>query len=268
MHMNPRGNRHDPDTQKAKPHMVLSIMTAIQTFLDNPIIKRLGSLRLSLWLLGAQAALFIAGAVAMPLMKEYGMMNSMALLDWMRQAPVSASWWLWASLPVIALLALNTLVCSLEAILSRKGRSFYELLAPQVVHLGFLFMMAAHLVSSAGAMHLQRGMQEGAMIRLPDENIVRLAKVDMEISPEGFPLNWSARLEYYSPTGDLIGKDISAPNSPSFFGEYGIYIKQPARGGAIMEVHREPGGPVALIGSVLFLLGTVALVRIKIRREQ
>lgn len=243
--------------------------TMERTGFKERLLSALGSLKLSLWLMLAQLVLFLAGALQMPVMQEYKSMNSIALLDWMWQAPALASWWLWASIAVMAALALNTLACGVESILGRSaGRSWLSVLAPQVVHLGFLFMMAGHLVSSAGAMHTQLPMREGSAVSLPDGNIMLLRKVDMDIGPKGYPLDWSAALEYYTPEGSLIKKGISAPNRPLFLDGLGVYIKQAAYGGALLEVHREPGTPWALGGGALFTLGTLALMGLKVQRER
>lgn len=226
-------------------------------------------MRLSLFLLSAQIALFAVAAVQMPLMKDYGYMNSMPLFQWMRLAPARASWWVWASIAILSILALNTLACAGLSLLSRvQSRAWLKALPPQVIHLGFLLMLAAHLASSAGALHMQHTLREGSAIRLFNGNYMRLARVEIELGAKGYPTDWSAHLEYYSPTGTLIKKDISAPNRPSFIEDLGVYIKKPEYGGALMEVHREPGTPWALAGGVLFTLGTIALVLQKIEREQ
>ena len=238
--------------------------------LERPLIKALGSLRLSLWLLSAQLALFLAGAIAMPRLEAFKSINSMPLMRWMREeAPISASWWLWASVALLCMLAMNTLICSAASIARRKqGRPWLSVLAPQVIHLGFLLMMFGHLVSSVGAVHNTHSMAQGSALRLPDGNIMRLAKVDLTISPMGYPTDWAARIEYYSPEGKMLGRGVAAPNKPSFRDGTGVYIKQAGKGGALMEVHREPGTPWALGGGALFMLGTLALIGLKMRREK
>lgn len=232
-------------------------------------IRAMGSLRLSLWLIAAELGLLLAGAVQMPAMSQYSALNSMALFEWMRQAPLRASWWLWASVAVMSLMTLNTLICSAESIIrKRQGRQWLLTLSPQLIHIGFLLMLAGHLVSAAGAVHLEGIMAEGSTIKLPSGQYLRLGKVSLAISPQGYPLDWWADLEYYSPRGDLVKRGRAAPNSPSFSEGMGIYIKQAAYGKARMEVHREPGAPWALLGGALFTLGTIALAALKIQRER
>lgn len=237
---------------------------------ESRALRTVGSLRLSIWLLMAQCCLFVAGAVNMPRMKAYGSMNSMPLFTWMQKAPPAAAWWLWASVAVIALLTLNTLACATLSLTNRPAsRPWLSVLAPQVIHLGFLFMMAGHMVSSIGAVHTSYSMPEGAIVTLPGgTGHLRLAGVELDMSPRGYPLDWSAEVEYYAPSGALIKRDVTAPNRPSFMDGLGVYIKQAAYGGALIEIHREPGTPWALGGGALFTLGTLALVGLKAGRER
>ena len=236
---------------------------------ESRLFMALGSLRLSLWLLMAQLFLFGAGAIQMPLMKTYATMNSVPLMPWMLHAPARASWWLWASVLIIAALALNTLACGLASLLRRGGRLWSSVLPPQLIHLGFLMMMAGHMVSSLGAVHAQHPMAEGSAVALPaGAGFMRLGRVEMKMSPEGYPTDWTAYMEIFGPGGNSLGRATAGPNRPHFTGGLGIYIKQAAYGGALMEVHREPGTPWALGGGALFTLGTLMLIRLKMQRER
>jgi len=236
------------------------------------VFRAIGSLRLSLWLLAAQLMLFLAGAIQMPLSEYYRSMNTMPLFEWMRIAPPVTSWWLWASVAVMVLLALNTLFCGVESIFRKgAGKQWFQVLPPQAIHAGFLLMLAGHLASSAGAMHEQYPMREGSAVMIPGGYYMRLGEVELDLAPMGYPLDWRARLEYYSSAGDLMERGVAAPNRPSFpasLGGLGVYVKQAAYGGALMEVHREPGTLWALGGGALFTLGTIALTGLKMRREK
>ena len=72
-----------------------------------------------------------------------------------------------------------------------RRRPWLPVLAPQVIHLGFLLMMFGHLLSSLGAVHNTHSMAEGSAVKLPGGDIMRLAKVELTISPKGYPTDWS-----------------------------------------------------------------------------
>ena len=67
-----------------------------------------------------------------------------------------------------------------------------------------------------------------------------------------------------------IKEDSLSPNSPSFYKGLGIYLKdiQPYPLKAVLlEVSKEPGAAWALVGGILFMLGTITLLILKIKRE-
>jgi hypothetical protein len=108
------------------------------------------------------------------------------------------------------------------------------------------------------------------VVSIPDELEFRVKSIDLRLSPEGFPLDWRADLEFYS-EGEKVKEDYLAPNRPSFYKGFGVYLKNvrplPVKA-ALIEVNREPGALWALVGGVLFTVGTVLLVGLKIARER
>jgi hypothetical protein len=95
--------------------------------------------------------------------------NTMPLLSWLRETPPGSSWWLWLTVAFLALLVVNTLLCSYATLATRWGRSgFMPLIAPQMVHAGFLLIVAAHLQSASGSFMEQMVVAEGSFVRLPD----------------------------------------------------------------------------------------------------
>ena len=227
------------------------------------------SLRTASWLLAAQVVLFLAGAFHMPAMKAYSSMNSMPLLVWMLRAPPSATWWLWASVAVMALLVLNTICCSVDSIIRKqKGRHWLLVASPQIIHLGFMLMLLAHLLSASGGFKARVMAGQGQSFNLPDGQGMKVMKVLMELSPRGMPLNYYADARFYDRNGQLVGEHRIAPNKPAFFSGMGFYVKEVRGNTALLEVTRDPGTLPALAGGALFSLGTVVLVGLKIRRER
>jgi cytochrome c biogenesis protein ResB len=184
---------------------------------------------------------------------------------------MSATWWLWASIAVLALMAVNTVFCSLDSIVrKRQNRHWLLVISPQIIHVGFMLMLAAHLLSSIGATKGAVIVREGAIINLTETSVLRIKSLKLKTSPQGYPTDWRANIEYIA--GNLGAKpDYLAPNRPSFYQGFGIYLKEirpfPVMT-AIIEINREPGAPWALAGGILFTIGTIALVVQKIRREK
>lgn len=228
------------------------------------------SLRAAVWLVGLQLCVLMAGAFQMPAMKVYSSMNSQPLLEWLRTVPLSVSWWLWASVGILALLALNTVACGLDSLLKKgRGRAWLLVVSPQAIHMGFLLMLFAHLLSAVGGERAMVVATAGQSFSLQGgKGVFTVGQVRQELSNRGMPLDYYADADFYGAGGDLLKQGRIAPNRPVFFGGMGFYIKEVRGDSALLEVAREPGALVALAGGVFFSLGVVALLGLKMERER
>jgi cytochrome c biogenesis protein ResB len=214
---------------------------------------------------------FVAGALIMPLHPAFESINSVPLLEWLAEAPAGGTWWLLGTIVLLAVLAANTVACSAESLMrKRSGRQWLLVVSPQVIHIGFMLMLLGHLVSAYGSFKGTMVAVEGSRARLPNGVTLKVSRLDVKLTPSGFPTDWRADVVYLK-DGETLKTDYSAPNRPSFHGGYGVYVKQvrpfPMRA-ALIEVTREPGAPWALGGGAVFMLGTIALVALKMSREQ
>ncbi|MFC1770135.1 cytochrome c biogenesis protein ResB [Nitrospirota bacterium] len=235
----------------------------------NLIGKWFLSLRATAWLMGVQLLLLVAGAVQMPAMKAYENLNNMPLMAWVRQAPPSASWWLICSAMVLGLLSVNTLACSVESLIRKRGgRHWLLIISPQIIHIGFLFMLLGHLLSAMGGFQGKAGVRKGSSITVPTGHVMTVQDVRLTLGKMGYPTDFSADVAFFDQDGTEVARDTLAPNQPAFFEGFGYYIKDVKPGAALIEVHRDPGTPWALGGGGLFTLGTIALLGLKIRREK
>lgn len=234
------------------------------------IIDVIGSLRTSLWLSGFLVIMLAAGAFVMPLSERFGTIHDLPLLHWILEQPLSATWWLWGAIGVLCLLTVNTVVCSIDSLRKKVSRAQWLLaISPQVIHAGFLLMLVAHLVSGLGGFKSLIVAAEGTAFHLPDGTAVQVAAIDLAIDPSGYLRDWTLRIEYVA-EGKKVRDARIRPNSPSFYGNTGIYVKDlrahPEKL-ALLEISREPGAPWALAGGIAFMSGTVALLFIKMRRD-
>ncbi len=196
--------------------------------------------------------------------------NSMPLLAWLQEAPVRVSWWLWLTLAFLVLLVLNTVLCSSETLWSRWGRGGWSaLLAPQLIHAGFLLIVLAHLLSAVGSSVQQMVVQEGSLASLPDGKQFGVAGISVSMSPNGMPTGFSSEL--VTDLRNPAGRVVISPNHPWFSAGYGVYIKQaeeyPVRR-ALLELHREPGAGMALAGALLFTVGNIVLLVIRSKTRE
>jgi hypothetical protein len=143
------------------------------------------------------------------------------------------------------------------------------LLAPQLIHVGFLLIVLAHLQSAYSGSMQQLEVTEGMVAQLPDGTRFGIAGVTVAMSPMGMPTGFSSEL-----VTNLVNPSerfTISPNHPWFSGGYGVYIKQaeayPLKR-ALLEIHREPGAGLALAGAVVFTVGNLVLLYLRSRSRE
>jgi len=229
------------------------------------------SMKTAILLLFSLLFLLLYGSVIMPANEEFSALHTIPLFHWMKETSPAITWWLWGAVLILSLLTANTIVCSIESVIKkRRSRQWMLVIAPQVIHVGFLFILLAHLLSSYDSFRGTAFVYRGASLHLPNGLDVLFDDVKTKVGPSGYMTDWSADIRYYE-EGRLIGRDVIRPNDPSFRGGLGLYIKTVKSAPfpvALVEVSREPGAPWALAGGILFLLGASALTMLKIRIEE
>lgn len=230
------------------------------------------SLRTTLWLLGFLLVLLLAGAVIMPGEEAFQGLHAMPLYQWLRSQPLQITWWLWGLILLLIVLAVNTLFCSIESIVKkRKVTQWLLLIAPQIIHAGFLLVLIAHLVSAFGTVQKMAAVREGTRLELDGQALaVRVADISVSVDYYGYVKDWDVMIEYES-GGSVVGKDSIRPNQPALHRGYNINIKDirtiPMEM-ALLQINREPGALWALAGGLLFMTGVVSLIALKIRMER
>ncbi|MDD2852072.1 MAG: cytochrome C biogenesis protein ResB [Desulfuromonadaceae bacterium] len=228
--------------------------------------RALISLELCLVLLALVAVCMSLGSFSLG--GEYAVtINGMALFAWLRETPLFFSWWIWATLVLLVLLTLNTVLCSSDTLWMRWGRGGWTaLLAPQLMHAGFLLIVLAHLLSAIGSSIHSFEVREKSLAALPDGTQYGISSIAVTTSSQGMPLAFSSELVTNLNNPD--SRVIISPNHPWFLNGYGVYIKQaeayPIKR-ALFEIHREPGAMPALAGALLFTVGNVLLVVVRSR---
>lgn len=230
----------------------------MKNLLQN-LYSRFASLTLGIWLLGGVMFFLAIGSF---LQGEGSTINEVPLLFWLREVPLGESWWLWICLLFLALLALNTVLCSIDSLSAKWQRgSFLSRIAPQAMHLGFLFIMVAHLQSASGSFKQQVGVGQGSGITFPDGSQVVFTDFNATYSKMGMPTSFSATFTY--PMGNTTATATISPNHPFFYQGHGIYVKDvapPPQKAALVEVHKEPGAAAALVGGLIFTLANLVLL--------
>lgn len=233
-------------------------------------IGLLASTRTTVWLLSLLLAVLFAGAFVMPSEKAFQSIHSLPLLGWMNEQPLNATWWVWVSMALLCLLAVNTIVCSVDSVMKkRKVTQWLLLISPQVIHAAFLFMLLAHLMSARGSFKTFEIGAEGTLLGISDTEELQIETITISLDRSGYLTDWAVDVKYLS-NGRTVRQERLLPNRPLFQGGIGVYVRD-LRGFpeklVLLELSREPGALWALIGGILFMTGTVTLLILKMKRE-
>lgn len=240
------------------------------------ILKYIGnfffSLQTTLWLLGLSLLLMLAGAFIMPGSQAFQALQSLPLFDWIYEQPLEVTWWLWGLIGVLAVMTVNTLFCSVKSLVGKgKVTHWLLLISPQIIHIGFLFILLAHLLSGLGAYQTTAAAKEGSILRISKDNtLLKVNNIDIKLDYYGYVQDYTVDIEYLS-DGAVIAKDTIRPNDPSDITGLNIIVKdlRPFPNEAVLfQIHSEPGALWALIGGIFFMVGIVTLILLKIRMER
>jgi hypothetical protein len=228
------------------------------------------STKTAVWLLCLLVVMLFAGAFIMPAEEAFQSVHSMPLLNWMEKQPLETTWWLWGSILLMCALAANTLFCSIDSVVKkRRVTQWLLLISPQIIHIGFLFMLLAHLFSSIGGYKTFEVAAEGRSFTMPDNSELEIKQIHISFDPYGYLADWRVDVGYLL-NGRTTGEDSLMPNKPVFRKGVGVYVRDlrafPYKM-ILLEISREPGAVWALIGGILFMIGTFTLLLLKIKRE-
>jgi hypothetical protein len=228
------------------------------------------SLKTTVWTLLAMIVLFFIGAYMMPAHRQvFEPMNEDILLRWatgIASGNLWYTWWFFAALAALALLTVNALVCSIQAVRGRWSREDFLLrISPQIVHLGFLVILLAHVLGAGWGYKLSGMLPEGAYAQLPEDMALHLKEIRVETNANGYMTDWAAEAQVFKNNARVMTGTLG-PNKPLFYNGVGIYIKSlnfekgPA---AFLVIARDPGAIWALAGGLLFIAGSVMLLMLK-----
>ncbi len=229
------------------------------------------SLRTTLWFLGILLIMLFAGAIIMPGKQEFQGLHTIPLFTWLNKHPFNIAWWLWCLIGILTVLTVNTLFCSIESVFKKKKATHWLLfISPQIIHIGFLFMLLAHLFSALGSSQRFVAAREGSLFKISENNAVQVKGISVLVSPRGYISGWEVSIEYLT-NGKVFKRDKIKPNQPSIQKDLNINVKNlrlfPKKT-VLLQINREPGAVWALTGGVLFMAGIFILIILKIKKER
>jgi hypothetical protein len=213
---------------------------------------------------------FFAGTLIIPkTMELYTGIIDTVLFTWLGQESLTASWWILGIIAAMALLAVNTFVCSADVLLTKLTRTaLLRTLAPQVVHLGVLLILLGHFLTSGAGLRTEAVLHEGSTLPVFGETSFRVESITVEPS-ELTSVRW--RVEGVWLKEDEPAKQaVIEPGRPSFYRWNWVFIESadssPLR--TVLLVRRDPGLYAFLSGVGVFALGCAMVVLVRRPREE
>ncbi len=230
------------------------------------MIKFFTSIKTSLWLMGISMVVYALGAFFIPQnLDVFSEINDMPLFTWFSRNREFAGTFFWICLLVafMALLSINTIVCSIDALVRGLTRKrFVEVLSPQVLHLGVIFILFGHLVSAAA------GYRQDVPMNLGETRQIRGFTIGVE-SVEFVQLKGedSTRWRVGLKINDI--RRVLEPARPAFFSHVGFFAKsaQQGKNKAIVGLVYDPGVFWEILGALVFFVGAGGLFSMQFQRR-
>jgi hypothetical protein len=117
------------------------------------MLKFFLSIKTSLWLTGLSIGVFLTGSLYIPRnLALFSEINDIPLFTWLSENNhhLSKVFWIYLLIALMLLLWINTIVCSIDAIIKRTTwKSLVRVLSPQVLHIAILFVLLGYCVSAS-----------------------------------------------------------------------------------------------------------------------
>jgi len=229
------------------------------------LLRLLSSLKTTLALILFLVILSICGSAQIHFdPSSYNTIEQGVLFEWLLPRGLTGStWWVWGMIVLSGLLVLNTTVCAALRLAKyfRSRRMPVRAFFAHLGHLGFLLVMAAHLLGSAAGFRAgERPVFRGQSFKLdqrPDWEF-KLGETAIEFAPEGYPKSLSAEVSVERGEGE-VSSALLGINRPMILDGVAVYVnnvQQGLRGCDIVvdggkTVVAEIGSPVELPGGTL-----------------
>jgi hypothetical protein len=173
------------------------------------------------------------------------------------------AWWIYAFILMLALFAVSTIFCTVEALLKRMSRiNFILKISPQIMHIGVLFIMLGHLLTASTGFKTDMVIYKGKEKPVTRDIKILLDDISVKTDENGYYTDWGAELRWVE-KGEKTQERILRPVHPVYFGQFGLYIQsvtlEPEET-ALIRVCKDPGALWALIGGLLLSAGGLGFI--------
>ena len=229
------------------------------------------SVRTAFYLMVAFSVIAVTGSVIHPRnLSFFSGIDSTPLFKWLsRSDHIEITWWIYAMILVLALLGINTLACTVDALIKRvRLKNLMLKLSPQLIHIGVMMIMIGHLLTASLGLKMDLFLEKGKAIRVAANRVVGLDAVEVVTNEDGYVVDWTSHiwLKTDKKRYDLILK----PSRPVYRAGLGFFV-QAATGdeeetSSLVRVTADPGAPWAFIGGAIVVVGGIMFLFARLRQ--
>ena len=188
------------------------------------------------------------------------------LFKWLKEADhIELTWWIYGLVIILFLLAINTIFCSVDALVNRLSRRTLLLkLSPQIIHLGVLLIMLGHLLTASIGTKMDVFIQKGEKKDLLGKLSIQLKDTEVTTDEEGYDTDWTAYI--------LVSEEeviTLKPSRPVYRAGLGFFVQSVTKDddevSALVRVCDDPGAFWALSGGIIIIVGSVLFVYARFR---
>ena len=231
------------------------------------MLKFFLSIKTSLWLTGLSVGVFLIGSFYIPQnLAMFSGINDVPLFTWLSDNNIHFSKvsWIYLLIALMLLLWINTIVCSIDAIIKRTTwKALVRVLSPQVLHTAILFVLLGYFISASAGYKkdVPMNMVDGQKIEGFD---LKINDMEFFTNPGENSPRWRVHLKIDNNLHVLeLGR-------PAFYNGVGFFAKsaQKKKMKAIIGLVYDPGVLWELIGAVTFIIGASGVFYTRLSEKQ
>ncbi len=229
------------------------------------------SVKTAFWLMVAFSVIAIIGSVIHPRnLSFFSGIDSTPLFKWLIHSDhLEITWWIYGMILVLALLGINTLVCTVDALIRKvRLKNLMLKLSPQLIHIGVMMIMIGHLLTASLGLKMDLFLEKGKTARITGNRIVGLNDVEVVMNEDGYVVDWTTYI--WLKTNGKRYNLILKPSRPVYRAGLGFFVQAATRDeeeiSSLVRITADPGAPWAFIGGAIVVVGGLMFLLARLRQ--
>lgn len=229
------------------------------------------SVKTAFYLMVMFSVIAITGSVIHPQhLSFFSGIDTTPLFKWLSSSDhIGLTWWIYGMILVLFLLGINTLFCTVDALLRRvRLKNLMLKLSPQLIHIGVMMIMIGHLLTASLGIKMDIFLEKGKTERVTENTSVGLEDVEVVNNEDGYVVDWTTRV-LLSSKGKKY-RLVLKPSRPVYREGLGFFVqaatKDEQETSSLVRITADPGAPWAFIGGAIVVVGGIMFLFARLRQ--